>query len=178
MQQEEIKQVLTEKISDQVWKNRDEFLKVLDPILKGLSFKLGAPVKKAILEALSERDQTADVCKDSKGNIEPDTQLRDTELVSFPDNLTLPLPVNYDKEPDLSKLLPLVTAHCEAYLKAEVLPHVADAWIDYSKTKVGYEIPINRHFYVYEPPRPLEEIKSEIVQLEQEIMQMLGGLSA
>ncbi|MFX8410559.1 SAM-dependent DNA methyltransferase, partial [Acinetobacter baumannii] len=76
--------------------------------------------KKAILEALSERDQTADVCKDSKGNIEPDTQLRDTELVSFPDNLTLPLPVNYDKEPDLSKLLPLVTAHCEAYLKAEV----------------------------------------------------------
>ncbi|MFX6555973.1 SAM-dependent DNA methyltransferase, partial [Acinetobacter baumannii] len=51
LQQEEIKQVLTEKISDQVWKNRNEFLKVLDPILKGLSFKLGAPVKKAILEA-------------------------------------------------------------------------------------------------------------------------------
>lgn len=178
LQQEAIKNVLTAKISDQVWKNRDAFLKVLDPILKGLTFKLGAPVKKAILEALSERDQTADICKDSKGNIEPDTQLRDTELVSFPDNLALPLPVNYDKEPDLSKLLPLVTAHCEAYLKAEVLPHVADAWIDYSKTKVGYEIPINRHFYVYEPPRPLEDIKAEIVQLEQEIMQMLGGLSA
>lgn len=178
LQQEAIKKALTAKISDQVWKNRDEFLKVLDPILKGLSFKLGAPVKKAILEALSERDQTADVCKDSKGNIEPDAQLRDTELVSFPDNLTLPLPVNYDKDPDLSELLPLVKVHCEAYLKAEVLPHVADAWIDYSKTKVGYEIPINRHFYVYEPPRPLEEIKSEIVQLEQEIMQMLGGLSA
>ena len=178
LQQEAIKKALTAKISEQVWKNRDEFLKVLDPILKGLSFKLGAPVKKAILEALSERDQMADVCKDSKGNIEPDAQLRDTELVSFPDDLTLPLPVNYDKEPDLSELLPLVKAHCEAYLKAEVLPHVADAWIDYSKTKVGYEIPINRHFYVYEPPRPLEEIKSEIVQLEQEIMQMLGGLSA
>lgn len=178
LQQEAIKKALTAKISDQVWKNRDEFLKVLDPILKGLSFKLGAPVKKAILEALSERDQTAEVCKDSKGNIEPDAQLRDTELVSFPDNLTLPLPVAYDKEPDLSELLPLVKTHCEAYLKAEVLPHVADAWIDYSKTKVGYEIPINRHFYVYEPPRPLEEIKSEIVQLEQEIMQMLGGLSA
>ena len=178
LQQEAIKKVLTANISDQVWKNRDAFLKVLDPILKGLTFKLGAPVKKAILEALSERDQTADVCKDSKGNIEPDTQLRDTELVSFPDNLTLPLPVNYDKEPDLSELLPLVTAHCEAYLKAEVLPHVADAWVDYSKTKVGYEIPINRHFYVYEPPRPLEDIKAEIVQLEQEIMQMLGGLSA
>ena len=178
LQQTEIKKALTVKISDQVWKNRDAFLKVLDPILKGLTFKLGAPVKKAILEALSERDQTADMCKDSKGNIEPDSHLRDTELVSFPDHLTLPLPVNYDKEPNLSKLLPLVQKHCEAYLKAEVLPHVADAWIDYSKTKVGYEIPINRHFYVYEPPRPLEDIKTEIVQLEQEIMQMLGGLSA
>lgn len=177
-QQEAIKGALIAKISDQVWKNRDAFLEVLNPILKGLDFKLGAPIKKAILEALSERDQSADMCKDSKGNIEPDTQLRDTELVSFPDDLNLPLPITYDKEPDLTLLLPLVQAHCESYFKAEVLPHVADAWIDYSKTKVGYEIPINRHFYVYEPPRPLEEIKSEIVQLEQEIMQMLGGLSA
>lgn len=112
---------------------------------------------------------------DSKGNIEPDPQLRDTELVAFPDGLTLPLSLDYDNALNLDELLNLVRPHCEAYLKAEVLPHVADAWIDYSKTKVGYEIPINRHFYVYEPPRPLEEIKAEIVQLEQEIMQMLGG---
>lgn len=177
LQQEEIKKALTENISEKLWKNRDAFLKELDSILKKLSFKLSVSVKKAILEALSERDQTADICKDSKGNIEPDTQLRDTELVSFPDNLSLPLPVNYDKEPNLDDILPLVKEHCEAYLKAEVLPHVVDAWIDYDKTKIGYEIPINRHFYVYEPPRPLEEIKAEIVQLEQDIMQMLGGLS-
>ena len=51
-----------------------------------------------------------------------------------------------------------------------------DAWVDESKTKLGYEIPINRHFYVYEPPRDLAVIKAEIVALEQEIMQMLGNL--
>ena len=60
----------------------------------------------------------------------------------------------------------------------EVLPHVDDAWVDYTRTRVGYEIPINRHFYVYEPPRALEDIKSDIVELEQTIIGMLGGLSA
>ena len=49
-----------------------------------------------------------------------------------------------------------------------------DAWIDHGKTKVGYEIPLNRHFYVYQPPRPLDEIGREIKTLEQEIMAMLA----
>ncbi|MFN9708412.1 MAG: SAM-dependent DNA methyltransferase, partial [Burkholderiales bacterium] len=71
-------------------------------------------------------------------------------------------------------LLALVKDHCEAYLKAEVLPHVPGAWIDHSKTKVGYEIPLTRHFYVYQPPRPLEEIANEISQLEKDIMAMLN----
>lgn len=177
LQQEEITALLMANISDKQWKNRDEFLKVLNKILKELSFKFGGPMRKAILDALSERDQTADVCKNSKGDIEVDVQLRDTELVPLPEGLALPLPITYDKDPDLSELLPLIETHCEEYLQKEVLPHVADAWIDYSKTRVGYEIPINRHFYVYEAPRPLEEIKAEIVELEQEIMQMLGGLS-
>jgi type I restriction enzyme M protein len=56
----------------------------------------------------------------------------------------------------------------------EVLPHIPDAWIDHSKTKVGYEIPLTRHFYVYEPPRPLEVIAREIGVLEKDIMRMLG----
>jgi len=51
---------------------------------------------------------------------------------------------------------------------------VPDAWVDYSKTKVGYEIPLNRHFYVYQPPRPLEEIEDDIKQLEADIVKMLG----
>jgi type I restriction enzyme M protein len=66
----------------------------------------------------------------------------------------------------------------DAYVAAEVLPHVPDAWVDYAKTKVGYEIPINRHFYVYKPPRPLAEIEEEIEVLEGEIAGLLKGLVA
>lgn len=165
-------------------KNRAEFKKLLEPKLKtvkltkadGEALKLPAPVKKAIYEALSERDPTADICTDSKGNPEPDTQLRDTELVPLPQGISLPLPVHFDNQTGLDKLLELVTADCEQYMDDEVLPHVPDAWVDYSKTKVGYEIPLNRHFYVYEPPRDLADIKADITKLEQEILEMLGGL--
>ena len=61
-------------------------------------------------------------------------------------------------------------------LCCEVIPHVPDAWVDESKTKVGYEIPLNRHFYVYEPPRPLDEIESDLRDLEQEITGLLGEI--
>ena len=64
------------------------------------------------------------------------------------------------------------------YMAREVLPHVPDAWVDYDKTKVGYEIPINRHFYVYKPPRPLDEIEADIATLEGEIAGLLKGLVA
>ena len=60
-----------------------------------------------------------------------------------------------------------------AYIAREVLPHVPDAWVDESKTKVGYEIPLNRHFYVYEPPRPLDEIEADLRVLEHEIVGLL-----
>ena len=56
-------------------------------------------------------------------------------------------------------------------------PHVPDAWIDESKTKVGYEIPLNRHFYVYEPPRPLEEIEADLQGLEREIVELLSQVT-
>ena len=115
----------------------------------------------------------ADICLDAKGAPEPDTDLRDTELVPLPKDIALPLPLGYDNETGLSKLLVLVKTHCEDYLKAEVLPHVPDAWIDHGKTKVGYEIPLTRHFYVYQPPRPLDEIANEISELEKEIVAML-----
>ena len=75
---------------------------------------------------------------------------------------------------DKSALLKLVSQHCEDYLAREVLPYRADAWIDFDKTKVGYEIPFNRHFYEYEAPRPLAEIEAEIKALEGEIMAMLS----
>lgn len=66
----------------------------------------------------------------------------------------------------------------EEYFKREVLPHVPDAWIDHAKTKVGYEIPLNRHFYRYEPPRELDVIEAEIKGLEGEILELLKEVTA
>ncbi len=66
----------------------------------------------------------------------------------------------------------------EDYFRREVLPHVPDAWIDHKKTKIGYEIPFNRHFYRYEPPRPLEEIEADIKKLEGEILSLLSEIAA
>ncbi len=157
-----------------LYRNRPAFEAVLDAALTEADIKAGTPIKKAILAALSERDPKADICLDAKGKPEPDAELRDTEIVALPDNISLPLPLGYDNETGLDKLLVLVKDHCEAYLKAEVLPHVADAWIAHDKTKVGYEIPLTRHFYVYQPPRALDVIAGEISQLEKDIMAMLG----
>lgn len=169
-----IKAALQGMDSETLYRNRPAFEAVLEAALKKAGIKVGAPVKKAILAALSERDPKADICLDSKGKPEPDADLRDTEIVALPDDIELPLPLGYDNETGHDKLLALVKDHCEDYLKAEVLPHVPDAWIDHSKTKVGYEIPLTRHFYIYQPPRPLEEIAGEISQLEKDIVAMLS----
>ena len=89
----------------------------------------------------------------AKGKPQADSSLRDTE--------NLPL-----------------SEEVEEYFEREVLPHVTDAWIDDTKTKIGYEIPFNRHFYVFTPPRPLEEIDAELKQVTDRILEMIGGLSA
>jgi type I restriction enzyme M protein len=65
----------------------------------------------------------------------------------------------------------------EAYFKREVLPHAPDAWIDHEKTKVGYEIPFNRHFYVFKPPRKLEDIDADLKGVTGRIVSMIGELS-
>ena len=163
--------------SDQVIKDRSVFIKQLKKAIKAAELmKLDASLQKAIISALSERDPQAEICRDAKGNPEPDPELKDTEQVPLPDDITLPLPIDYDKKASNSALLSLVHDHCEAYLKKEVLPHVPDAWIDHKKTKVGYEIPINRHFYVYEPPRELNKIETDIEKVENEILGMLKEL--
>ena len=166
--------ILKSMDSTVLYTKRDHLEEVLDQAFTNQGLKLQASIKKAIFNALSEKDPEADICRDSKGNPEPDPELRDTELVGFPEDISLPLPIEYDNETGLEQLLILVKDHCEAYLKAEVLPHVPDAWVDYNKTKIGYEIPLNRHFYVYQPPRPLKDIADEIGALEKEIMTMLA----
>jgi type I restriction enzyme M protein len=143
--QEAIKTALA-SLGEKVYQNREEFDKVLTKALKAL--KIAAPVKKAIMSALAERDETAEICRDRDGNPEPDADLRDYENVPLKDDI-------------------------DEYMEREVLPHVPDAWVDESKTKIGYEIPFTRHFYEYVPPRPLEEIEREIKELEDEIRGML-----
>jgi len=152
-----------------LYKNREAFIKALDKAFSKAKLKLAAPLKKAVLSALSERDETADICLDSKGNPEPDTELRDTENVPLPMDIALPI---------LDSHLHKLVDPCEEYLKREVLPHVSDAWIDHSKTKVGYEIPLNRHFYVYQPPRELGEIEADIKAVEKDILAMLAEVTA
>ncbi len=78
------------------------------------------------------------------------------------------------KVPEHWKVKPL---RAFASINDEVLPHAPDAWIDHEKTKVGYEIPLNRHFYVFTPPRPLAEIDCELKGVTDRILKMIGGLT-
>lgn len=178
IEQQRIIEVLNAMDANPLYLDRKLFEGVLENAFNAKEVKLSTPIKKAIFAALSERDQTAEICRDNKGNPEPDAELRDTELVSLPHGVALPLPLGYDNETGHDDLLVLVKDHCEAYLQAEVIPHVSDAWIDHSKTKVGYEIPLNRHFYVYQPPRPLDVIASEIKSLEEDILKLLSEVTA
>ena len=159
-----------------LFKDRAEFVPLLDAALEGADLKLPAPVRKAILAALSERDETAAICRekdDPKGVPEPDPDLRDTENVPLPPDCKLPLPLAYSDKPDPGEVVKRVRGHCDAYFEREVKPHVPDAWVDYSKTKVGFDIPFNRHFYKYQPPRPLQEIEADIKAVEKDILELL-----
>jgi len=139
-----------------LYKDRDAFVKVLNKAIKAAGIEVKAPLKKVILSALSERDETAEICRDKDGNPEPDPQLRDTENVPLKEDIW-------------------------EYFEREVKPHVPDAWVntevcddkDGKVGKVGYEINFNRYFYQYQPPRILEDIEADIKVLEKDILEML-----
>ena len=123
------------------------------------------PLEKAVWDALAVRDPDAPVITDRKGEPEPDPDLRDNENVPLPGR-----PVDVRGRPDRPPRDARRTATAiDDYMAAEVLPYVPDAWVDHDKTKIGYEIPLTRHFYKYVPPRPLDEIDAEIKALEAEI---------
>ncbi|WP_313453816.1 type I restriction-modification system subunit M [Pseudomonas rhodesiae] len=141
-------------------RNREQFSKLLKKALSAHSVSLSTPELKALMSALSERDSEADICM-TKGQPEADAGLRDNENVPLGESV-------YD------------------YFQREVIPHVPDAWIDESKTDaqdgevgiVGFEIPFNRHFYVFNPPRALAEIDQDLKACTDRIKQMIEGLSA
>ena len=169
----------------QLIKDRAVFDEQLAAAFAEADITLDGPLRSTLLApgSLGERDPSAEICRDKKGKPEPDPELRDTENVTFPPGIALPLPLDYEGKKnkgkvDVEPLLALVQDHCEAYLQSEVLPYRPDAWIDHSKIKVGYEIPFNRHFYEYEAPRPLEKIAEDIDGLEKEIMAMLKEVTA
>lgn len=163
---------LLKSLPGTLFKNREEFLGMLGAAAKKAGHKLPALVIKVILSALSERDDTAGICRDKDGNPEPDPELRDTESVPLVDG---PDPADTDGIPPSVR----------AFFDREVKPHVPDAWIDTGRRDakdglvglIGYEINFNRYFYKYVPPRPLEEIEADIKKLEGEIMEMLKDIA-
>ncbi|THV43019.1 type I restriction-modification system subunit M [Glycomyces buryatensis] len=118
----------------------------------GAQWPSKAPLLKAVWAAVAVSDPEGEVQKDKKSDVLPDTDLRDYENIPLDEDIN-------------------------AYFTREVTPHVPDAWIDYDKTKVGYEIPFTRHFYVYTPPRPLAEIDAELRDLEKQIQKLLGEVT-
>jgi type I restriction enzyme M protein len=160
-ERQELLDALARHLPTQSFTNRAAFDKTLTKALKGAVIKIGAPVKKAIISALSERDENADVCLDTDGKLEPDTELRDHELV--------PLKEGW-----------------RDYVAREVTPFVPEAWVDQTYRddrdgdigRMGYEINFNRYFYKYVPPRPLAEIDGELKQLEDEIAGLLKEVAA
>ena len=143
-----------------VHRNREQFAKLLKKALAGQSISLSTAEQKAVMNALGERDPAADICM-TKGQPEADSGLRDNENVPLGESIY-------------------------AYFEREVKPHVPDAWIDESKRDaqdgevgiVGFEIPFNRHFYVFQPPRPLEDIDRDLKACTDRIKQMIEALSA
>jgi type I restriction enzyme M protein len=163
-------------VGNQLYKKREDFVSKLEDSFKSCGLKLGSKLKKSILENLSERDSNADVCLSAIGESEPDSELRDFENIPFPSGISLPLPLGYDNETGLDEVIELVKNHCEEYMKSEVLPFVPDAWIDYSKTKIGYEIPVTKLFYVYKPPRDLQILNLELETLANDIIKQIKEL--
>ena len=144
-QQEAIKEALL-TIGDELYTDWDTFEVKVKKALAG--FDLKPAFIKNVIEKLSEHDDAAKYVTDKKGKPKADSNLRDTEKI--------PLVQNIDD-----------------YFEEEVLKYYSDAWYDSKKNKIGYEINFTQYFYVYEPPRPLEEIEADITKITAEIQELL-----
>lgn len=150
--QDKILDILKSNISNTIYKNKDEFIKVIKEMFKDIP-EVKAGLLKAIWMGLSEKDTSADKYYDKKGKVEVDSELRDTEIVPFKEDI-------YE------------------YFEREVLPHVPDALIDEDKTKIGAEIPFTRLFYKYEDEGSYEEYMKKAKELEVEIAKLLEEVFA
>ena len=146
--QDKIVKALKSLDQEHLYLNRDVFIKALKSAFKVSGVDVKPAMLKTIWQALGEHDEKANIIRDKNGEPEADANLRDFENIPLKEDI-------------------------EEYFQREVIPHVPTAWIDHSKTKVGYEIPFNRHFYKYVPPRSLEEIDTELDKVSAEIMALL-----
>lgn len=134
---------------NQVYKNHDRFMEDIKEVFSKVSIRMYAYIKKAIFSAFGQEDESAEPAKGKGGKLKANSDLREYENVPLKEDIN-------------------------EYFEEEIKPHVPDAWIDHSKTQIGYEIPFTRYFYEYEELRPLEEINSDIKGLEKEILDLLG----
>lgn len=158
-QQEKIRDLIG-SLPKKLYNSRPAFLTALESAAKNADLKLTSTITSAILSALSERDESAEICRDKDGNPEADSELRDTENVPLSETI-------------------------ESFFAREVMPYVPDAWIDTSKRDpkdrevgvVGYEIGFGRFFFDYVPPRTIESIEKEINAVEKDILELLTDVT-
>ncbi|ORI18330.1 class I SAM-dependent DNA methyltransferase [Rhodococcus sp. 1168] len=154
---------------DEPYLNREKFNRELGKHLGDEGLRLTTAQRKTLWQTIGVHDDAADICVHAsgtnKGENEPDVALRDTENVPF----------GWGGHPKMHEALEETV---RAYFDFEVKPHVNGAWIDWSKTKTGYEIPFTRHFYAYDPPRTLAEIDADLERVVGEIMELLRGVES
>ena len=141
-------QAFADRHGDTLYRDRDQFLADWHEVVTNAGGKSGPPSAKAVLAGLGDRDPEAEVCRNRRGEPEADPEWRDSAIVPLREDV-------------------------DDYLRREILPHIPDVYVDHEKTKIGYEIPLTRHFYRYDPPRPLDEINADIKVLETEIVELL-----
>ncbi len=147
--QKQILGVLESMDGSKIYNNRSKFVEVVEKKIEEMGLRIKAPIMNAVFNALSERDETADICLDKDGKPESDSELRDCENVPLAEDI-------------------------DEYFKRGVLPYVPDAWMDRGKDKVGYEINLTKEFYKYKPLRSLDEIRKDILVLEKETEGLMG----
>jgi type I restriction enzyme M protein len=198
----EIAEKLAAVIGDEVWYDFNLLSKAVDDTLKDLELKLNANDKKQILGAVSWQDETAapvvkKVHKLKTEKLDELLQRLDTTVEHLPDfgyweteksgvwveyetdsdlRDTEDVPLNYALNIDPTSNHGRGKQQIHQYFLQEVRPHVADAWLDLSKTQIGYEISFNKYFYQHEPLRSLEEVTGEILELEEETEGLLKNL--
>ncbi|SDL52996.1 type I restriction-modification system subunit M [Halarsenatibacter silvermanii] len=147
--QEQILQGLRDEFDfDNVYKNHGDFIADIEEVFSDVSIRLYKYIRTALFNAFGWEDERAEPAKDKDGEPIPDPDLREKENVPLTEDIN-------------------------DYFSREIEPHLEDAWVDYSKTKIGYEIPFTRYFYEYEELRSLEEIDNDIDELKDEILDLL-----